>query len=117
MIELRQSVVFCLRKINDTRAMKTQLFFLFMVASGAVWAGEWIVNPEKVFVHSGSEPLFISDEEDAQRGVASPGTDTDRPQFTRQPQQYLEVLKVIPQSDPQVQRAWLDYKILKSNNE
>lgn len=86
-----------------------------MGVSMGAGAGEWIINPELVVTHSGSEPLFLSEEE-SHREVASPQAE-DRGRFARQPDQYLEVLKVIPESQPKIQRSWLDYKVLHSSGD
>jgi hypothetical protein len=92
--------------------MKTILFALIGLG-GVASASDCIIDPQKVMVHASSEPLFITPEEKArevasQEGEASAG-------YSREPNQYLDVLKVIPTSEPTLQRAWLEYKIMRED--
>lgn len=90
--------------------MKTILFALIGLG-GVASASDCIIDPQKVMVHASSEPLFIVPDEKA-REVASQKENAPA-SFNRQPDQYLDVLKVIPASEPKLHRAWLEYKIMK----
>lgn len=95
--------------------MKILFTILILVFSVHGVASDCIIDPQKVMVHASSEPLFINSEDQQQgRGLASTSAESHL-EFTRSPDQYLEVLKVIPLSEPTVQRSWLEYKVLKEN--
>lgn len=97
--------------------MKTEIVWMMigvgvLVSIKAV-ANECIIDPEKVMVHAASEPIFLSAEERT-REVASQSGD-DGKHFSRGHDQYLDIQKVIPFSEPAVHRAWLEYKILRED--
>lgn len=93
--------------------MKTYIAFVLIGLSSVAMAGDCIIDPQNVMVHGSSEPLFLNSEEKA-RDIASNKAETPV-HYTRSPDQYLEVLKVIPVSDPKLQRTWLEYKIMKED--
>lgn len=97
--------------------MKYSLVMFFISVSLQAQCDEWIIDPEKVMVHSTTEPLFLADEalsQNADRDVSSAKND-ELASYSRSPDQYLDVVQTIPSSEPTLQRAWLEYKILKDN--
>ncbi len=97
--------------------MKTKIFWVVMglgsvIGASLAVASDCIIDPEKVMVHAASEPIFLSD--DKPREVASQDVD-GKPHYARGHDQYLDVLKEIPFSEPAVKRSWLEYKIMKED--
>lgn len=98
--------------------MKTKMFCIAIGLGCGTWstnlaASDCIIDPAKVMVHAASEPIFMSAEERT-REVASQSGGSEK-SYSRGHDQYLDVLKAIPFSEPAVHRSWLEYKILKED--
>lgn len=91
--------------------MKTILAIIVIGLSSVAQAGDCIIDPQKVMVHASSEPLFIPIDEKARELASKKDNAPDH--YTRGPNQYLDVLKVIPATEPTLKRSWLEYKIMK----
>lgn len=89
--------------------MKYIVFLFSVLLSQVSWAGECIIDPNKV-VFSSAEPLFIS-ANDANRDVAS-AKDAKPVLEVGSPDRYLDVLKELHSSEPQTSRVWLERRIL-----
>lgn len=85
--------------------------FSSVASSSVAQANDCIIDPQKVMVHASSEPLFIAPDEKTRDVASQNGEAGDH--YKRKPDEYLEVLKAIPASEPKVHRAWLEYKIMK----
>lgn len=83
------------------------------MAVSTALAGDCIIDPQKVMVHASSEPIFMSADEKARDVASQPASGESH--YSRGHDQYLDVLKVIPFSEPAVHRAWLEYKIMKED--
>jgi hypothetical protein len=89
------------------------IFFALIGLCGVASANDCIIDPQKVMVHASSEPLFIAPDDKAREVASQEGFAPAN--YSRQPNQYLDVLKTIPNSEPTLQRAWLEYKIMKED--
>lgn len=83
-------------------------------------AGETIIDPELMNQETWAEPYFPSDEEvakmaaeEAQREPSSKVAANEAP--VKNADEYLDVLKNIPSSEPTLSRSWIEYKILHEN--
>jgi hypothetical protein len=80
-------------------------------------AGDSIIDPDLMNRDTWAEPHFPSDEEvakmaavDAARDPSSAVAANEAP--VKNADEYLDVLKSIPASEPTLSRAWIEYKIL-----
>ena len=89
------------------------LFSLFLPVSlltSAPFASQSIIDTELMNHDVWSEPYFPSEEE----LVREPSSDGDQPvrEYVKNADEYLDVLKKIPASEPTITRSWIEYKIL-----
>jgi hypothetical protein len=98
--------------------MRIKILFTAILLAGCFCnAGETIIDPELMSQETWAEPYFPSDEEvvrmaaiDAQREPSSEVAANEAP--VKNADEYLDVLKSIPSSEPTLSRAWIEYKIL-----
>jgi hypothetical protein len=77
-------------------------------------AGDCIIDPSKVVGNITSEPIFMPHEDNV-REIASKIKGGKEEHSVRAPDQYLDVVKNIPFSEPKLNRTWLEYRILKED--
>lgn len=92
--------------------MNKYIAIVLIGLSGVAQASDCIIDPQKVMVHASSEPLFIAVDEKT-REIASKENAPER--HSRTPDQYLDVQKTIPASEPTLKRSWLEYKIMNED--
>ena len=98
--------------------MRIKLLFLAVFLAGCFCnAGETIIDPDLMNRETWAEPYFPSDEEvakmaaaDADREPSSVVAANEAP--VKNADEYLDVLKSIPASEPTLSRSWIEYKIL-----
>lgn len=66
-----------------------------------------IIDPDLMNQDTWAEPYFPSAEELAREPSSVPR------ETVKNADEYLDVVKVIPASEPTISRAWLEYKILR----
>ncbi len=76
------------------------------------FAQESIIDPELMNQETWAEPYFPSEEE-LSREPSSEVVAAQAP--VKNADEYLDVLKTIPASEPTLSRAWIEYKILHEN--
>lgn len=92
-----------------------------MVLVGSVSeASDFIIDSELMNQGTWAEPYFATDEELAQREAANAARDPSSEVAAaeapvKNADEYLDVLKSIPASEPTLSRAWIEYKILHEN--
>jgi hypothetical protein len=89
--------------------MRTTLLFFTMILAGSFsQAGESIIDPALMNQETWAEPHFPSESErePASQEIAA----GEAP--VKNADEYLDILKNIPSSEPTLSRAWLEYKIL-----
>lgn len=99
--------------------MKTIYLILVMVLAGTACFADspsneavqqeslTIIDPDLMNQDTWAEPYFPSAEELAREPSSAPK------ETVKNADEYLDVVKVIPASEPTVSRAWLEYKILR----
>ena len=88
----------------------TVLFCFLLMAASKASANETIVDPELMNHDVWSEPYFPSEEEISRE----PSNESPR-EHIKNNDEYLDVLKKIPASEPTISRNWLEYKIIHEN--
>lgn len=89
--------------------MKHVVLISFLLFAPMSFAGDCIIDPNKV-VYSSSAPVFIPRDED-KRAIAS---EKGAPSALNvsSPDQYLDVQRELHTSEPTVSRVWLERRIL-----
>lgn len=99
--------------------MKKIIFSLFIVFSAKIFASDTvIIDPDLMNKDVWAEPSFLTGVEaallaaqEAEREPAS-FAESENLEIVQNSSQYLDVLKVIPNSEPSLSRAAVEYKIL-----
>ncbi len=86
------------------------LFSLFLQASVA-FASDSIIDTDLMNHEVWSEPYFPSEEELSREPNSEAGAEPAR-EYVKNADEYLDVLKKIPASEPTITRSWIEYKIL-----
>lgn len=93
--------------------MKKIIFLIAMVlALSPAWANETIIDPDLMNHDTWAEPYFPTEEEILREPSSEAAQKKD---YVKNADEYLDVLKSIPASEPTISRAWLEYKILQEN--
>ncbi len=81
-------------------------------AGSSCWAAEnntdTIIDPELMNQDTWAEPYFPTEEE----VLREPSSEAVQKEYVKNSDEYLDVLKKIPASEPTTARSWLEYKIL-----
>lgn len=85
-------------------------------AGSSCWATEntsekmmnTIIDPELMNHDTWAEPYFPTAEE----VLREPSSEAVQKEYVKNSDEYLDVLKKIPSSEPTIHRSWLEYKIL-----
>jgi hypothetical protein len=89
--------------------MKTLFLFLGILLAGSFClADETIIEPELMNQDTWAEPYFPSQEEMARE----PSSENGAKEYVKNSDEYLDILKKIPVSEPTLSRSWLEYKIM-----
>jgi hypothetical protein len=89
--------------------MKTLFLFQILFLAGRIsFAEQTIIEPELMNQDTWAEPYFPSEEEMARE----PSSDNGAKEYVKNSDEYLDVLKKIPTSEPSLSRSWIEYKIL-----
>lgn len=98
--------------------MRIKILFLSILLAGCfVKASDSIIDPELMNRETWAEPYFLSAEELAQAEATFSARDpssevalNEAP--VKNADEFLDVLKAIPSSEPTLSRSWIEYKIL-----
>jgi len=92
--------------------MKKYLFLLIVLVGGVAGAAETIFDTSLMNQETWAEPYFPNEEE----LLREPDSEAmPQKEYVKNSDEYLDVLKKIPASDPSISRAWIEYKILHEN--
>ncbi len=93
------------------------LFFSILLAGCFGEASDFIIDPELMNQETWAQPHFPSSEE-LSREPSSEVAMNDEGRNNapvKNADEYLDVLKSIPASEPTISKAWLEYKVLHEN--
>lgn len=87
--------------------MKSLFMILLFLQTSIAFADESIIDPDLMNHDVWSEPYFPADEE-----LAREPSSEEPHEYVKSADEYLDVLKKIPTSEPTITRSWIEYKIL-----
>jgi hypothetical protein len=90
------------------------LLSAIFLSSSAFAAEDCIIDPQLMNSGTWAEPLFSAAIPENSREPAS-AVETVMVKSEKSAEQYLEVQKTIPHSEPSISQAWIEHKIANEN--